>query len=285
MTFVLVAMLTLVGCKDKKDKGLRYGTPASQITNVAEPDTVKVDSLVSNVHTASVVKEALATEANYKVLNISKMETRLFYGGKQLSLNCGVKIFKDQLIEISIRPIMGVEIFRVHFTPQKFAIFDKFKKTYCESTYDYFRYEYAMPIAYEDIQALFTGRLFTLDPNVTGMDMKNSFVAQSTDSTHTLIAKNKVDKMVHRFELGSDYRIKKTALAGNKTDILGVTYDDYSKIGSVIFPHVIRLVYAHGTQPTTIDFSIQKAVINDKSQPTAIDYSRYTKQNCSKILP
>ncbi len=279
--------LTMVSC-DQKNKGKNKNDKTST-TTVTTPgkttEPTKPDTIVSTVPVAPIVKGCLATETPFKVINISKMETRVNMGSKQLSLNCGVKIFKDQLIEISIRPIMGVEMYRVHLTPQKFAIFDKFNKVYCENTYDYLRYEYALPFTYEDVEALFLGHLFTFDEGVVGQAMKNSFTADATDSTFTLVAVNPVDKYTHRFEMNSDYFITKTALAGKTTDVFSVDYADYAKVRNVQLPHAIKMTYAHGVKPSTITFSMQKVNVDDKSQPTVIDYSRYTKQNCSKLLP
>lgn len=280
-----VLSLTLVGCDGKDKKGNQTNTVVTTPTDTVRPDTPKVDSVESATPVLPIVKGCMATETPFKVVNISKMETRVNMSGKQLSLNCGVKIFHNQLIEISIRPLLGVEMYRVHLTPQKFAIFDKFNKVYCESTYDYFRYEFSIPFTYEDIEALLLGRLFTFDEGVEGQAMKNSFIASATDSTYTLVGKKMVDKYTHRFEMGSNYYITKTALAGKSTDVFVVDYSDYTKVRNLQMPHTIKLLYAHGVKPSTISFSIQKMAIDDKSQPTVVDYSRYTKQNCSKILP
>jgi hypothetical protein len=49
--------------------------------------------------------------------------------------NCLLKVQKNELIILSVLPIMGIEMFRLEATPKGVAVFDKLNKRYTELTY------------------------------------------------------------------------------------------------------------------------------------------------------
>lgn len=238
-----------------------------------------------------VVKNACGAAPAFKNINITKMGTKLKYSGRSFSLDCGVLIVHNEIIEVSVRPMFGIEIYRLHLTPEKVYVFDKFNKRYCENDYNYFRYEFGFDVDYQSIEALLTNRLFALGRGTSMTVLKDHF-NMVTDTVHYVLSagvstKDKNKKWTHTFELRPDYTIAKTALSEARLgERLSFTYDKYEHVGNLYFPQHMAVAYRSGLDLNTVDFNIQKITVDDKkATKTTIDFSRYEKQNCSKILP
>ena len=62
----------------------------------------------------------------------SKMKLTISSNGKDMSVNGTLRMKKDQVIQLSIVPFLGIEAGRVEFTPTKVLIIDRINKQYVE---------------------------------------------------------------------------------------------------------------------------------------------------------
>jgi hypothetical protein len=54
----------------------------------------------------------------------------------QYKVPCAIKMWKNQLIVLSVMPMMGIEMFRLEATPDTVTVVDKFNRRYCTLGYD-----------------------------------------------------------------------------------------------------------------------------------------------------
>ena len=54
----------------------------------------------------------------------------------QYNVDCVLKVWKNELIVLSVLPMMGIEMFRLEATPEDIIVIDKFNKRYAIITYE-----------------------------------------------------------------------------------------------------------------------------------------------------
>jgi hypothetical protein len=112
------------------------------------------------------VAQVQQQQPQFSYLNISKMDIVANYGTQQLSFRATVKAVTDSLLVFSVQPLLGVEMFRLEFTPTSFRIIDKWNRKYTDNTYDFLRYSLGVDVNFNVIQALFFNQLFVVDGGV-----------------------------------------------------------------------------------------------------------------------
>lgn len=65
-----------------------------------------------------------------------KAQVQLTFDQHQYNIACQLKAWKNELIVLSVLPMMGIEMFRLEATPEHITVVDKFNKRYAIVTYD-----------------------------------------------------------------------------------------------------------------------------------------------------
>lgn len=66
-----------------------------------------------------------------------KASTTLCFDEHQYTMNCSVQIWRNQLITLSVQPILGIEMIRVEATLDSVLIVDKMNRRYTMIAYDW----------------------------------------------------------------------------------------------------------------------------------------------------
>ena len=71
-----------------------------------------------------------------------------------------IRIIKDKILQISVQPFLGIEMFRVRLTNDSIWILDKMGKRYVAESLAAYRSKLPVDLSLSTIQALFLGRPF-----------------------------------------------------------------------------------------------------------------------------
>lgn len=66
-----------------------------------------------------------------------KANITLLFDNHQYTMNCTVQMWRNQLIVLSLQPILGIEMIRVEATPDSVLIVDKMNRRYASIAYDW----------------------------------------------------------------------------------------------------------------------------------------------------
>ncbi|MDR3327688.1 MAG: DUF4292 domain-containing protein [Prevotellaceae bacterium] len=264
--FFTVILLGLTGCRTRHN--------AQQQTS----STTTLQSLTVE----NIVNQTIKSQGEFSNINISNCEALLTNNGKSFSVRVNIKIIKDKDIVISILPILGVEIFRLQLTPQRFYVFDKFNRQYCENTYENLSRELRTDISFKNLQALLTNQLFTL----SGEDTISGFNIIQFAEKYILTEKQNIKNMTHQFEISPDFSVISTSLTTKSSDLVRVEYNNFDIVNKVKFPQTMILKVNFDKFKIDFELNIKKMIINDKNtEINQIDISRYSRQECTKLLP
>ena len=226
------------------------------------------------------VAQVQQQQPQFSYLNISKMDIVANYGTHQLSFRATVKAVTDSLLVFSVQPLLGVEMFRLEFTPTSFRIIDKWNRKYTDNTYDFLRYSLGVDVNFNVIQALFFNQLFVVD----GVVAPNQFVVETLPQEPTRLV-HLGTGLIQRFELvDKQMAIAKTELIVDKGR-LTCTYANHRMQNGVRFPLALNITMQVGGKLADLDCQISQLEFNKSFEYSTVNLERYEKVAFSKIIP
>ncbi len=90
----------------------------------------------------------------------ARLNVDLDIPGKELSSRVDLKMIKDSALQLSVVPVLGIEIFRIELTKDSIKIVDRLNKRYMADNYEKMRSETPVAFNFYNLQALFTNRIF-----------------------------------------------------------------------------------------------------------------------------
>ncbi|MCB9071879.1 MAG: DUF4292 domain-containing protein [Prevotellaceae bacterium] len=251
---------------------------------VAMLSSCKTKQITTTSSELSVVDYTVAQvqqqQPQFSYLNISKMDIVANYGTQQLSFRATVKAVTDSLLVFSVQPLLGVEMFRLEFTPTSFRIIDKWNRKYTDNTYDFLRYSLGVDVNFNVIQALFFNQLFVVD----GVVAPNQFVVETLPQEPTRLV-HLATGLIQRFELvDKQMAIAKTELIVDKGR-LTCTYANHRMQNGVRFPLALNITMQVGGKLADVDCQISQLEFNKSFEYSTVNLERYEKVAFSKIIP
>ncbi len=93
----------------------------------------------------------------------SKGTVAITYGGESLSSKATFDLQRDKAIQISVRPLLGIELFKVQLTPDTVLVIDRTKRRYLLEALD----QLPIPFPFPAVQALLLGQ-----PSLLGLSQE-----------------------------------------------------------------------------------------------------------------
>lgn len=224
--------------------------------------------------------EVLRRQPSFATMNISKMEAAATYGSHQVAFRAMARLFTDSLLQLSIQPVLGVEMFRLDFTPSDFRIIDKWNRRYTENTYDFLRYKLGVDISFELLQDIVSNHLFLLDKVVE----PNDFIVEKIEGAPTRLV-HLSKGMIQRFELVEPMAVSKAEVLTEQARV-SCTYAGHRMQGAVRFPTDFTMTMAADGKSFSISCSAQKMEFDKPMEAfRPLPLEQYEKVTFSKIIP
>ena len=101
----------------------------------------------------------------HKQVMTQRTQVTLTFDQHEYKTNCMLKVWKNELIVLSVTPVMGIELFRLEATPDQVTIIDKLNRRYTIMTYEDINKLSPRRISYKMLQLLINkaGKEINLD--------------------------------------------------------------------------------------------------------------------------
>ncbi|MDR2810966.1 MAG: DUF4292 domain-containing protein [Tannerellaceae bacterium] len=103
----------------------------------------------------SIQKEAFS----YQTLS-ARIHAELNFPRRDLSSRVDIKIIKDSVFQLSVLPLLGVEVFRIEFNTDSVKVIDRINKSYIIESYAGLKRSSPIEFNFYNLQALFTNHIF-----------------------------------------------------------------------------------------------------------------------------
>ena len=204
------------------------GTKKTRVSSGGTLSTKSQTELISDV---------IDKELAYSSIS-GKMNLELLPANTKSSLKTGtyVKLIRDSIIQISIRPILGMEVFRISLTPDSLYILDRMNKKYAIENINNFGHSQGVHFNFYNLQALLTNSLFL--PGQQNID-KNNYKLFDVIMEPNLYLIKTADKSgtLYNFAVDSSDRIVSTLiLSPDKNHTMQWSYTNFVQDKKSVYP-------------------------------------------------
>jgi hypothetical protein len=222
----------------------------------------------------------------YNTLSI-KFDINVQLDETERSVNGTLRIRKDSLIWVSISPL-GIDAFKIQFTPDSIMFLNIIKKEYSIKSYDYFDNKFQTDISFKDLQAILTNEIFLysendeennerLNSDNREKDIFRKTFIPSTDSNMYVLKtqrKHKIKKYLKKNKV-VDFIVETVAIAPeifkvSKVNIndysekrnLSIQYSDYIDVNAKVFPSNIKILVSALNKQMSTEIKYNKITVN-----------------------
>ncbi|MDR1161217.1 MAG: DUF4292 domain-containing protein [Tannerellaceae bacterium] len=159
---VLIVLFFFAGCKTSTKVG-------------------KVDVAGAKAHQEffdSMQKQAFQYETFFARANVD-----LDVPGKSYSSRVDIKMVRDSALQLSVQPLLGIELFRAEFTREGLTVIDRMNKRYVSESYAALKGKWPVAFTYYNVQALFSNHLFIPGEQEIARQQYNRFKLKQEGST------------------------------------------------------------------------------------------------------
>ena len=200
------------------------------------------DSVLTLHTTSSFLNAYNDKELKYNTLSANIQFNVVVSSNTEMSSRGQLKIVKDDCIQISIRPLMGIEAFRVELTPDSIKIVDRLHRWYMIESFDQIKGDAAIDFNFYNLQALLTNRLFLPGEAYLTDNLVNVFQGKQTNTGYLLRTNDKAG-LQYAFTADSNEKIVRTEIKDNTTNyMLDCNYKNFLPTGRQTFPTNLHIL-------------------------------------------
>lgn len=216
---VIMYVLAFSGCKTSKQ------TTAGKGINKARSDYFE------RLHT---------TAFNYKTLT-ARLHVNLDIPSKKMSSRVDLKMIKDEVFELSVQPLLGIEVFRLELTPDSIKVIDRMNKRYVAERLSALQGELPIDFNFYNLQSLFTNQLFlpgelSIEPN-----QYKAFTFFQEEGRADLSVKDRLG-LIYTFHTDALQQLVETVITdGGEKHQLNWFYTNFKEVDGQQFPMSMQL--------------------------------------------
>lgn len=166
----------------------------------------------------------------------SKMRLTVDLDGKETSVNGSLKMKRNELIQLSIAPVLGIEVARIEISADSLLVLDRINKRYLYAPLSVLSFLANGDIDFYTIQSLFYNELFLPGKKtVTPSDLSAFTFRQEEDKVIISLKKNK--RFDYRFFTAPDATLTETNISAyaHKYE-LNWKYGNFKPLDAKSFP-------------------------------------------------
>lgn len=221
----LVVLLLAVACKSTKE-------------TTGEVERMRPRALLKEVRAQAITYQSLQAKA--KIEYATPNDKSSFKGD--------VRMLKDSIIWLSIKPALGLEVARIVITPDSIKVLDRINKQYLIQPYSYITQLYEAPIDFALLQSLIAGGLLDDNPRGLTVDIVDNhyLLVYESDAYRNSMHINPFNFTINQLLIEDP--------AYNRE--VRIDYDDYTAVDDQLFSHRRQVVAeANAQYRLALDFS------------------------------
>lgn len=193
----------------------------------------------------------------------AKMSLALDVSGKTNKVNGTMRIKKGEVIQLSIAPLLGIEIARAEISPYGVLVIDRMNKRYVRVTFTELQELTNAQLDFHTLQALFLNEIFLPGKkDLTSRDLSAFDIELVGRDVRLDVRKTK--RFAYTFLMQGTEALLKESLVGLKDAnyALSCKYENFRSLGQKQFPNTMTLSFMGLKKPMNATFSLSRLSAN-----------------------
>lgn len=230
-------------------------------------------------------RDILAESFSYETF-FARMTMNLTSGTRSLSSKASIRILKDRALQVSVQPLFGVEMFRLHVDPDTMVILDRMNKRYVKEAIVVLKEHYPVGFDYYTLQSFFTNALFVSgNGKVTPSDYRRFSYLRASDRNYYLSAEDPESGIEYSFTVDGDDRVTFTHLMQPQEKYsLQWSYSNFTLLNDGTFPHRMNAAISSANRKINTEFLFSGIVIDESMQLSMQVPDGYTRTSVQEIM-
>ena len=207
---------------------------------------------------------------------------------KEVSSRVDLKMIKDSLIQLSVQPFLGIEVFRLELTTDSIRLIDRMGKRYLAENYSAMKKQWTVDFDFYNLQALFINSIFVPGEKTFDPKQYNRFLMKKNTQTVEFVAEDRAD-IRYCFNVDKENKLLSSRISdASDKFVLTWDYSDFQVQGNKLFPmngNVGVVVDGRNVGGLSLSYSriqIDKDLKINTSVPSK--YERVTAEQLLKML-
>ena len=193
----------------------------------------------------------------------AKMSLALDVSGKTTRVNGTMRIKKGEVIQLSIAPLLGIEVARAEISPYGVLVIDRMNKRYVRVTFTELQELTNAQLDFHTLQALFLNEIFLPGKkDLTSRDLSAFDIELVGRDVRLDVRKTK--RFAYTFLMQGTEALLKESLVGLKDAnyALSWKYENFRSLGQKQFPNTMTLSFMGLKKPMNATFSLSRLTAN-----------------------
>lgn len=231
------------------------------------------------------VESVIENTGGWRVLT-AKMSLSLDLEGKGVTKVSGtLRIKKGEVIQMSIAPLLGIEVARAEISPNGILVIDRMNKRYVEVSFAEVKALAKADLDFHTLQALFLNELFLPGKdNLTARDASSFRVEPETEGVWLNVKRAK--RFGYHFLTEAPEALLKESYIGLNGTPYGLRwkYDDFRALEKKQFPVDMKLAFEGGKKPVKAAMALSRLSTNGDWEAHTEVSKKYEKVELEEIL-
>lgn len=241
-------------------------------------------STIGNLAADEYVREVIVRSPEWKAVT-AKMQLTLTRSAEDIQVSGSLKMKRDEVIVLSISPVLGIEVARVEITPQDILVIDRIHKRYVRVPFSEIREKIHADLDYHAFQSLFLNEIFLPGKNrVTTKDV-NAFTVRQ-DTSNVILEVKDATHFLYRFTTTITEGLLKQTHVGVADTEYGIKwqYGNFRELDGKRFPATMFVAVEGSNKSMTALFNFSRLSTNEDWEGNTQLSDRYERIALDELL-
>ena len=247
--------------------------------------SIKKSHSIEGMTETEFVENVIENAGGWNALT-AKIFLSLDWEGKgETKVSGTLRIKKGEVVQLSIAPLLGIEVARAEISPNGILVIDRMNKRYVEVSFAEVKALAKADLDFHTLQALFLNELFLPGKGDLMARDASSFKVEPEAEGVWLNVKRAKRFGYHFLTEAPEALLKESYIGLNGTSYgLRWKYDDFRALERKLFPIDMKLVFEGGKKPVKAAFALSRLSTNGDWEARTEVSKKYEKVELEEIL-
>ena len=247
--------------------------------------SIKKSHSIEGMTETEFVENVIENAGGWNALT-AKMSLTLDLGRKgETKVSGTLRIKKGEVVQLSIAPLLGIEVARAEISPDGILVIDRMNKRYVEVSFAEVKALIKADLDFHTLQALFLNELFLPGKgDLTARDASSFKVEPEAEGVWLNVKRAK--RFGYHFLTEAPEALLKESYIGLNGTSYGLRwkYDDFRALERKQFPVDMKLAFEGGKKPVKAAFALSRLSTNGDWEARTEVSKKYEKVELEEIL-